>query len=163
MSIILNFCLFPNHHIIFYCITLSLFSILCVQFFGISLLVEFDCGVEHCCNKNGSHKNLLNRTLFRFGLSSCFAVDVESEFRPRDTHCKSFIRYFDSAYRLLFLPQLHCRLVLLKLMTPVGVYLLIVVAFIWGSASVKSPLDKCQCYRQDSRSRTSDMCEASHL
>jgi hypothetical protein len=74
MSIILNFCLFPNHHIIFYCITLSLsFSPFESQFLGISLLLlEFCCGVEHCCNKSDSHKNLLNRTLSSFGLLPSF-------------------------------------------------------------------------------------------
>lgn len=32
------------------------------------LLLVFCCGVEHCCNKNESNKNLLIRTLLCFGL-----------------------------------------------------------------------------------------------
>lgn len=77
------FCLFPNHHIIFYCINALcltaatapplplpftyiytlLLSFFYFQFFGISLLLEFWGVVEHCCNKkSASNKNLLNRT-----------------------------------------------------------------------------------------------------
>lgn len=44
-------------------------------------------------------------------------------------------KIFFLTYRFLFLPELHCRFVLFKLVTPIGVNFLIVVAFLRGSAS----------------------------
>jgi hypothetical protein len=107
---------------------------------GISLLVEFCCGVEHCCNKKvGSRKNLLNRTPFMLGTFDFpfphpHSLDVSED----ETHKKFSYQRFPllSTHRLLLLPQLHGRFVFLKLVTPVGVDFLIVIAFVRRSASV---------------------------
>lgn len=125
------FCLSPNHHIIFYCITLC--PARHVQFLGISLLaVVFGCGGEHCCNKAAVIKIYWIERFYALDL----CLSVES---PKDTQTRGLIG--DSSvltYRLPLLPQLHGRFVFLKLVTPVSVNFLIVVALVRCGASVGS-------------------------
>ena len=58
---------------------------------------------------------------------------------PPERHIQGYKKVYQRflTYRLPFLPHLHGRFVFLEFVTPVGVNFLIVVAFIWGSASVR--------------------------